>query len=240
MLHIRGTAEIERRVRELAPWFHDMDLRGVRTAPDHPLGNFLWELWNAVAPALPEDMRGTTALDIGCNGGFHTIQLASRGAQVTAIDHNARYLAQARLASEVLDLQDRVELVEMDVYDVHDLGRTFDYVLFMGVLYHLKHPLYALERVRSTVGRRMVFQTMVRGDPGTRSVAPDYPFTENEVFLDPRFPALYFVENRYAGDPTNWWIANDAGAAAMLRSSGFAIEWRVGPGIYVCTPGSTP
>ena len=96
------TAGLAGRVRQLGPWFHDLELNGVRTAPNHPLGNFLRELWSLAAPAFPEDMTGMTVLDIGCNAGFYSLQLASRGASVTGIDHDPRYLAQARLAAEVI------------------------------------------------------------------------------------------------------------------------------------------
>jgi tRNA (mo5U34)-methyltransferase len=225
--------DLESRIRELGPWFHDLDLHGVRTAPNHPLGNFLYELWELVVPAFPEDMRGKTVLDIGCNAGFYCLQLHARGAEVTGIEHDPRYLEQARFAAEVMEAD--IEYVQMDVYDVDRLGRTFDYVLFMGVLYHLRHPLYALEKVARVVGKRMVFQSMLRGTSDILHPTPDYPITEKEVFLDHRFPLMYFIEQRYAGDPTNWWIPNRAGMEAMLRSAGFQIDVRAGTEVFYCS-----
>jgi tRNA (mo5U34)-methyltransferase len=225
--------DVEGRVRELGPWFHDLDLRGVRTAPEHPLGNFLQDLWSIVAPAFPADMTGKTVLDIGCNAGFYSLQLHSRGAKVTGIEHDPRYLAQARLAAEILEAD--IEYIEMDVYDVDRLGRTFDYVLFMGVLYHLRHPLYALEKVVEIVRERLVFQCMLRGSEDVYPVGIDYPITEKEMFNDPGFPAMYFLEHRYAQDPTNWWVPNRAGMEAMLRSCGLTIEQRKGE-VYYCSP----
>jgi tRNA (mo5U34)-methyltransferase len=144
--------EVERRVRELGPWFHALDLEGVRTVENHPLGPFLEELWQQAEPAFPADMRGATVLDIGCNAGFHSLKLHARGARVTAIDHDARYLAQARLAAQVLDAD--IEFRHLDVYRVEELGRSFDYVLLMGVLYHLRHPLYALDKTGGHRTRR--------------------------------------------------------------------------------------
>lgn len=229
-----GRDEIEEGVRALAPWFHDLDLHGVRTAPDHPLGNFLDDLWVTIEPGLPPDMTGRTVLDIGCNAGFYTFKLAERGARVTGIDHDGHYLKQARWAATVLGHD--VELLQMDAYDVLNLGRRFDFVIFMGVLYHLRYPLLGLDRVREVVRERLVFQTLVRGSSEPMHVEEDYPFEEEEVFEDPRYPRLSFVEHRYAGDPTNWWLANDAGAAALLRAAGFRIQERLGPGVYFCTP----
>jgi tRNA (mo5U34)-methyltransferase len=224
---------VARRVRELGPWFHDIDLHGVRTAPDHPLGNFLPELWAVVEPAFPEDMRGRTVLDIGCNAGFYSLQLHRRGARVTGIDHNPRYLEQARFAAEVLGAD--IEYRQMEVYDVHTLGRQFDYVLFLGVLYHLRHPLYALEKVASIVREKLVFQSMLRGSMETMEVPRDLPIQEQEIFGDPRFPAMYFIEGSYAGDATNWWIPNRAGMEAMLRAVGLRIERWIPNEVFYCS-----
>lgn len=229
------TRTIRHRVTELGPWFHDLDLHGVRTAPEHPLGDFLHELWSTVEPAFPADMAGKTVLDVGCNAGFYTFRMAERGARVTGIDHDGRYLAQARFAADVLGHE--VELRQMEAYDVGALGRGFDFVIFMGVFYHLRHPLLALDRLAALVGERMVFQSLVRGPEwGGGPLEEDYPIEEEELFEEPGFPAMYFVEDRYAGDPTNWWIPNEAGLQAMLRSSGLEIEAHPGPGVYFCRP----
>ncbi|MDQ3555861.1 MAG: TIGR04290 family methyltransferase [Gemmatimonadota bacterium] len=226
--------EIHERVHALAPWFHDLDIRGVRTAPDHPLGGFLRDLWRQVEPAFPSDMSGKTVLDIGCNAGFYSQQLHARGARVTAIDHDPRYLEQARFAAEANGAE--IELHEMDVYEVGRLGRRFDYVLFMGVLYHLRYPLLALDRVGAIVRERLVFQSMLRGPRGTPELEDDYPITETATFEDPRYPAMRFIEHSYGGDPTNWWVPNQAGMEAMLRSAGLRIDRRVEGEVYFCSP----
>lgn len=228
--------QIRERVVELGPWFHDLELRGVRTAPDHPLGNFLRDLWSQVEGAFPAEMTGKTVLDIGCNGGFYSQQLHARGARVTAVDHDPDYLAQARFAAEVVGAD--IEFHQMDVYEVDRLGRQFDYVLFMGVLYHLRYPLLALDKVAKLPRERLVFQSMLRGSQEVVETEPDYPISERAIFADPGFPAMYFLENRYASDPTNWWVANRAGMEAMLRSAGLRIDRRVGSEVYFCSPAS--
>jgi tRNA (mo5U34)-methyltransferase len=111
-----------------------------------------------------------------------------------------------------------IELHQLDVYSVASLRERFDLVLFMGVLYHLRHPLLALDLLHDHVVRdQFLFQSMQRG-PDPVPVAADYPFEETAIFDHPGYPALYFVENRYAGDWTNWWIPNRACVEAMLRS----------------------
>jgi tRNA (mo5U34)-methyltransferase len=110
----------------------------------------------------------------------------------------------------------------------------------MGVLYHLRHPLLALDRLHDhVVADRLLFQSMLRGPAGMPHVAEDYPFEETSVFERPGHPAMYFVENRYAGDWTNWWIPNRACVEAMLRSAGFEVETRAEDEVYLCRLGSS-
>lgn len=228
-------ARVRDRVRELGPWFHDLDLgHGIRTAPNHPLGDFLERLWRQVGRFLPEDLSGATALDIGCNAGFYTQRLHERGAEVLGVDHDERYLDQARFAAEVRGYD--IEYRRLDVYDLDRLDRAFDYVLFMGVLYHLRYPLYALDKVVRLPRRRLIFQSMIRGVAGRVEVPEDAPIEERAMFEHPRYPAMHFVEHRYAGDPTNWWIPNEAGMGAMLRSTGLEVVAHPFEEMWVCEP----
>src|SRR3982750_1109615 len=95
--------EIRSRIEALGPWFHNLDLHGVPTAPSHFLGDYPAIKWRRFAHAVPADLSGWTVLDIGCNGGFYALEMKRRGAsQVLAIDTDARYLAQARFAAEVM------------------------------------------------------------------------------------------------------------------------------------------
>ena len=226
--------EIAARVAALGPWFHNMDLGGVRTAPDHFLGDYPSLKWSRFAHAIPADLRGRTVLDVGCNAGFYSIEMKRRGAdRVVGVDSDEAYLTQARFAAEVSGVD--IDLVRMSVYEVADLRERFDIVLFMGVLYHLRHPLLALDLLHEhVVGDTLVFQSMQRGALEVAKLSPDYPFEETRIFDDPGYPRLHFVENRYTGDPTNWWIPNRACAEAMLRSSGFDITDHPEPEVYVC------
>jgi tRNA (mo5U34)-methyltransferase len=105
----------------------------------------------------------------------------------------------------------------------------------MGVLYHLRHPLLALELLHEhVVGDLLVAQSLLRGSKETMNVAPDFPFWEEEVFENEEFPRMYFVENRFANDPTNWWIPNRACFEAMLRSAGFKILAHPEQEVFIC------
>src|SRR3954466_1690078 len=102
---------------QLGPWFHNLHLPdGSQTAPDHPLGDFPAWKWRELAPHLPEDLSGKRVLDIGCNAGFYSFELARRGAHVLAIDFDRRYLRQAEWARGELGLEERVDLRRMSVY----------------------------------------------------------------------------------------------------------------------------
>src|SRR5436190_20718938 len=197
-----SSEEIRSRVAALGPWFHNIDLAGVSTAPDHFLGDYPGVKWRAFAEAIPADLSGRTVLDIGCNAGFYSMQMKRRGAdRVLGIDHDDGYLAQARFAAEVAGLE--IEFRNLSVYDVGQLGERFDLVLFMGVLYHLRHPLLALDLINEHVVESLfIFQSMQRGSADAPPVAEDYTFWQYDPFDSPDYPRLHFIEHRYAGDPT--------------------------------------
>jgi tRNA (mo5U34)-methyltransferase len=234
-LQSTGTAAGDADVARLGPWFHNLHLPGgLQTAPDHPLGDFPAFKWEQVGAALPDDLSGCRALDIGCNAGFYSFALAQRGAQVLGIDHDEHYLRQARWARELLGLGDRVELRQLGVYDLARLEEEFDLVLFMGVLYHLRYPLLALDAVAERVRGTLVLQTLTL--PGDGAVEPpaDMSLDERDKLLEPGWPTMAFVEHRMAGDPTNWWLANASAVEAMVRSTGLRVVSRPGHEIWMC------
>jgi tRNA (mo5U34)-methyltransferase len=229
-----SAAEIQDRVAALGPWFHNLDLAGVETAPQHMLGDYPRCKWQGFAHAVPADLTGRTVLDIGCNAGFYAIEMKRRGAErVLGIDSDPTYLEQARFAAQVYGV--KIDLAQLSVYEVARLGERFDLVIFMGVLYHLRHPLLALDLIREHVaGDLLLFQSMLRGSDELAPVEEDHDFRDREVFEQPGYPRLHFVERRYAGDPTNWWIPNRACVEAMLRSAGFAILDHPEREVYLC------
>ena len=226
--------EIAKKVADLGPWFHNLSLQGVQTAPDHFLGDYPSTKWHSFQDALPKDLAGMTVLDIGCNAGFYSIEMKRRGAsRVLGIDHDEQYLEQARFAAQVLDLN--IAFEHMSVYDLPKLGESFDLVLFMGVFYHLRYPLLALDLLRQYVAKDwFIFQSMLRGSRTRPHIEPDYPFWERAVFDQPGFPKMHFIENSYSNDPTNWWIPNRSCAEAVLRSAGFRIESVPEPEVFIC------
>jgi tRNA (mo5U34)-methyltransferase len=238
---------LQERIQRLGPWFHNIDLGGITTAPDHFLGDYPRTKFNRFAAALPTDLQGKTVLDIGCNAGFYSIEMKRRGAsRVLGIDSDERYLAQARLATEALGF-DGVEFAQLSVYDVATLGERFDVVIFMGVLYHLRHPLLALDLIREHVaGDLMLFQTLQQGSASVLDVPQDHPFympgttQPPPYFDDPAYPVLHFIEHKFANDWTNWWAPNAACSQAMLRSAGFSVEQTAETDVYLCRVAPVP
>jgi tRNA (mo5U34)-methyltransferase len=118
---------------------------------------------------------------------------------------------------------------------VPELKEQFDIVLFMGVLYHLRHPLLALDLLHEhAVKDMLVFQSLTRGTSEVLPLEDDYSFDETDIFEKPGYPVMHFVEHSYAHDPTNWWIPNRACVEAMLRSSGFEILDSPEREVYIC------
>jgi tRNA (mo5U34)-methyltransferase len=97
--------------------------------------------------------------------------------------------------------------------------------------------LLALDLLRRyAVGRLLLFQTMIRGKEDPVRVSPDYDFHDHESLQARGFPHLMFIEHRYAGDASNWWIPNRACAEALLRDAGFEILARPHPEVFLCRP----
>jgi tRNA (mo5U34)-methyltransferase len=232
---------VVREIRRLAPWFHNVHLpSGHQTAPDHPLGDFPSTKWRELAPALPEDLTGWRALDVGCNAGFYSFTLAGRGASVLGIDADEHYLAQARWVAEQLELPGRIEFQRRHVYDLARTDERFDLVLFMGVLYHLRHPLLALDLLAGRAERLFVLQTLTAPRDDELLPPADLPYEARARLLEPGWPKLAFLERRFAGDPTNWWAPEPACVEALLRSSGLELVARPGYELWVCRPRELP
>ncbi len=224
-------------IEALGPWFHNIHLPdGRQTFPDHWLGDFPSFKWDQIAPSLPADLTGWTCLDIGCNAGFYSFELAKRGAQVVGIDVDAHYLQQAMWVRTQLQLEHRVRFERMQVYDLAQRDCNFDLVLFMGVFYHLRYPMLGLDIVAQKVKRLMVFQTLTMPGDEVFEETWDRGWNDRRLMKEAGWPKIAFLEHSFAGDPTNWWAPNHSAVEAMLRSAGLQITSRPGHEIYFCEP----
>ena len=185
-------------------WNHRIDLgHGIIT----PGGNRSQE--KLATLHVPESLEGMTFLDIGAWDGFYSFEAERRGAKrVLATDWdvwlNRGWGSKAGFDFAKRVLKSKVEETELDVMEAspEKIG-MFDVVLFAGVLYHLRHPLLALERVFSVTKKLLVLETHVDLTQVKRPVMAFYPNDEA------------------GGDSTNWWGPNTSCVLEMLKSVGF-------------------
>jgi tRNA (mo5U34)-methyltransferase len=198
-----SSAELQDAVNAIS-WYHRMPLPGgIVTPGESDTGRGLPRL------RLPERLDGLSVLDIGAWDGFYSFEAKRRGAaRVLATDSYSwngpgwGSKAGFRLARQALGLD--VEDLDIDVMELSpDRVGTFDVVLLLGVLYHLKDPITAVERAASVTGRLLVVETVA-----------------NFGWL-PVPTARLFVGSELNSDDTNWWALNPVALRALLRHNGF-------------------
>jgi tRNA (mo5U34)-methyltransferase len=218
-------------IDKLGPWFHDFELvPGLSTNRKNRESQL--NKWKFLEPFIPKDLSGKTVLDVGCNSGFFSFEIQKRNAgRVVGTDIMPHCLAQARFLSHWFDLP--IELRQIDAYNVDTLGE-FDFVIFIGVLYHLKHPLYSLEKISSICRDTMYLHCLLHGE-GDHKELDDYRFDDRDFLNDPNFPRMYFIEKSFNNDESNWWVPNRSCLKAMARVAGFRkIEDSKYPEIIIC------
>lgn len=215
-------------IARLAPWFHDIEIaEGIWTNPEGtgPGRDYPASRWRLIQPLLP-DVTGKSCLDVGCSSGFFSVQLKQLGARrVVGIDlgEQSRAIEQARFVASVMNLD--IEFHELSVYDVECLNEQFDLILFLGVLYHLRHPLLALEKLRSVCRGTMIMQTVTTRHGSFVGLPVDKDLSLRAPELHHfHFPTLRFVEHSLDGDHSVWYVPNAEAVLAMLRATGFVIS----------------
>jgi tRNA (mo5U34)-methyltransferase len=238
--------EILRKIDALGPWFHCIDLGdGIKTKTisvtgeeaDHPLGT-----WEKIRHCLPEDLSGKSVLDVGCNAGFYAIEAKRRGAtRVLGVDAQRRLINQARFGCGVLGLD--IEYRKMSVYElsVCDLGQ-FDVTLALGLIYHCKHLVLALEKLFEVTKELLIIETAILPLAKTPESFSD-PVAGPSVMLHP----LAYVENPPDRKESifNWFVPGTKCLEALLKGVGFSEVdfFDILPGgraVVVCRKGETP
>ena len=186
-------------------WHHSIDLgHGIVTPGQDNSPRKLVRL------KLPASLAGKTVLDVGAWDGFFSFEAERRGAKrVLATDsyswngsHDWGDKRGFTLARQVLD--SKVEDMDIDVLELSPakIG-TFDVVLFLGILYHMRHPMLSIERVASVTRELLVVETIVD-------------------MLSCHRPALaFYAGDEMARDATNWCGPNPSAVVSMLKVAGF-------------------
>jgi tRNA (mo5U34)-methyltransferase len=213
---------LTQRVASFPFWYHRIELPGGVVTPG-------WAPVNLEAYHVPKDLSGQRILDVGAWDGFWTFDALKRGArQVVAIDDFSDYMGLlepgARRAWETFDLcrealgydSERCQRRELSVYEVspQELGR-FDSVFCFGTLYHLRHPLLALDRLAALCDRQIYVESAILDDysPYRGGLGHGYPGGQMVV--------EFYPEDQYASNHTNWWVPTLHTLAHMLRAAGF-------------------
>ena len=214
-----SSPEIQQQLATVQHWYHRIEVApGITTPGVHDSPSALKLL------QLPNDCRGLRALDIGARDGFFSFELEKRGAKVLAIDYVPETQTGFAVARNLLGSQVQFELA--NVYDLQpDRYGTFDLVLFLGVLYHLRNPLLALDRVRSVCKDRMWLESYVIDhsvlDPSTGKFRELREFAPGLVSS----PIMQFYPREELNkDFTNWWGPNMACLKGLAEAAGFSIE----------------
>lgn len=214
--------ELKARVEAMPYWYHRIELPGGVVTPG-------WAPLSVPAYRVPDDLTGARVLDVGAWDGFWTFEALKRGArEVVAVDDFSDSLGSmedpGRRSWETFDLcrdalgfdETRCKRREMSVYDIteDELGR-FDLVFFFGTLYHLRHPLLALDRLAAVCDREIYVESAVLDHYSA------YPAAKGSGYPDGHIVMEFYPESQYGGNETNWWAPTTHCLAAMILAAGF-------------------
>jgi len=220
---IADRAEVERLIAEHGRWWHEIELAPGIVTPGDDSNRMTLPILDALG--LPHDLRGKRALDIGCSDGYFSFELEERGAEVVAIDFVPETYTGFATARKILG--SGVDYRMDNVYNLtpESYGR-FDVVLFLGVLYHLRKPLAALDAIRSViheggqlfVGTMLIDEYFLLPDGSTTTLDAVNPLLK-DVPLWQAYPG-----DTLNGDFTNCFAPNRRALEAALEEAQFRVD----------------
>lgn len=215
-------AEILSGLKLHEPWFHRIDLGdGIFTKTESVMGEPVdhpRESWEVIRQCLPEDLSNKSVLDVGCNGGFYCVEAKRRGAgRVLGVDGQRQHVRQALFVRKVLGLE--LEFRRFSVYDLNPetVGR-FDITLALGLVYHLKHLVFALERLYDVTNELLIIESAII-PPEQTPESFVQPLGEIRQTLHPIFYAENPAESKE--QVYNWFLPSPAALQALLQNTGF-------------------
>ncbi|MDF1756575.1 MAG: methyltransferase domain-containing protein [Verrucomicrobiales bacterium] len=196
-------------IKKFAGWYHQITVApGLETPGSH---NSAEQLKILDQFDLPKDCSGLRVLDIGCRDGYFSFEMERRGASVTAIDSADPESTGFSIAASLIGSD-----VEYEVQNVYELaakesGGDYDIVLFLGVLYHLRNPLLALDRIREVIkpGAKLFVETQLATAPDC--IESDTPMCQ------------FLFADTFRNDGTNKWAPNLSCLKAMVREARFEV-----------------
>jgi tRNA (mo5U34)-methyltransferase len=205
-------------VKSYSFWYHRVYLgNGVYTLPptlaDH--------VWARIKPAFPEDLQGASMLDVGCNTGFFSILAKLRGAgRIVGIEFLKMFFDQAEAIRKIWGMD--IEYRLTDAHEISRMDEQFDLVMFTGILYHLKHPLYVLEDVSRRCRDAVIVETEVIPEhPRNVLMARMGPLDHIKLTATTKGFMKFYERDELNGDVSNWWVPDTECLLGMLRVAGF-------------------
>jgi tRNA (mo5U34)-methyltransferase len=220
---ITDPQEIRRLIAEHGRWWHEIELAPDIVTPGDDSNRMKLPILDSIG--LPRDMKGLRALDIGCSDGYFSFEMERRGAEVMAVDFVPEHYTGFSTARKILGSH-----VEYRMDNVYNLSSekygVFDVVLFMGVLYHLRKPLAALDSIRGVMkegallftGTMMIDEYVLLPDGSTTTLESLNPVLKN-VPLWQAYPG-----DSLNGDFTNCFAPNEAALRAALEEAQFRVD----------------
>jgi tRNA (mo5U34)-methyltransferase len=187
-----------------AGWYHSLEFPDGTRIDGHISLEILKQRYADFG--LPDDLCGKRALDIGAWDGWFSFEMERRGAEVTAVDVAA--VPNFEIARR--RMQSNVRYIVSDVCNLprHNPGR-FDYVLFLGVLYHIRHPLLALDIVCGLTREIAIIDSFVIDGDERQHIDSPLPFCE------------FYETDELGGSLDNWFGPTVDCLLAFCRSAGF-------------------
>lgn len=222
-MKITDPIEIRKLIAGHGRWWHEIELAPGIVTPGDDSNRMKLPILDGIG--LPRDMRGLRALDIGASDGFFSFELEKRGAQVLAMDFVPETYTGFATARKILGSN-----VEYQMDNVYNLSPEkygqFDVVLFMGVLYHLRKPLAALDAIRSVmkpgaqlfVGTMMIDEYFLLPDGTVSTLDAVNPLLKT-VPLWQSYPG-----GSLNGDFTNCFAPNRRALEVALEEAQFRVE----------------
>jgi tRNA (mo5U34)-methyltransferase len=199
-------------------WYHAIEVApGIVTPGRYDPKDLLGAL------GFPVDLTGKSVLDIGAYDGFFTFEAERRGAErVVAMDRHAADQKGFALAHELLG--SKAEYVEGSVYDLSpEIHGVFDIVFFFGVLYHLRHPLLALEKIHRICREYLLVESHVL-DTDFIHRLQHAPLASLHPLLKDALLMQFYPNDELNDDWSNWWAPSTECLRLMIESCGFEPE----------------
>ncbi len=206
-------------------WYHKIDLPyGVVTPGSAP--------YAPSAYRIPCNLEGKRILDVGAWDGYWTFEALKRGAgEVVAIDDFSDHVGDSfapnvgdRKGWETFDFcrsvlghnDSNCKRSQMSVYDIREeeIG-GFDIVFFFGTIYHLRYPLFALDRLSSICRHEIYIESAILDDYSPYQGGLGHGYTGEQMVME------FYPENQYGKNETNWWVPTLSCLQRMVVAAGF-------------------